>query len=388
MAALDDLVEDLAGLMGASCILEDPDLRLLGFSDQRDVDVVRQRSILERGSSQEVRDWFYAHGILDAEGPLRTPADQTRGIVSRVCVPVRHLGRLQGFFWVLDADGAIDEARWPEAAPIAEEAGALLSLAERRQARRDAVYREVVEGGPSVAGPAAVELAGAAGLRVDESVVVALVERADLATQLASRPSRGGMLWVRESGGLCAAIVRDGILDPPMTLREVLTALGLSRRVPELDRTTLIGIGPLVPTLDDLADARSGALVALRVARESGDHVTSWEQLGPLTLLGIARDADLARALMPVSVRKFLEMSPESLVETAHVYLEEAANVVRTATRLGLHRQTVYHRLDAIERATGIDLATGGGRLTLHLALELAPYVSAHKRVPDSPTEP
>jgi hypothetical protein len=37
----------------------------------------------------------------------------------------------------------------------------------------------------------------------------------------------------------------------------------------------------------------------------------------------------------------------------------------------------VYHRLDAIERATGIDLTTGGGRLTLHLALELAPYVSA-----------
>jgi DNA-binding PucR family transcriptional regulator len=94
-----------------------------------------------------------------------------------------------------------------------------------------------------------------------------------------------------------------------------------------------------------------------------------------LTLLGIARDADLARALVSDSVRTFLTTSPEPLVETARVYLEEAANVVRTATRLNLHRQTVYHRLDSIGQATGLDLATGADRLTLHLAVVLAPYV-------------
>ncbi|WP_236794824.1 CdaR family transcriptional regulator [Amycolatopsis sp. GM8] len=376
MGALDDLVEDLAAVMGGPCILEDPGFRLLGFSDQRDVDVVRQRSILERGSTQDVRDWFYSHGIGDAESPLRTPADDPRGIVSRVCIPVRHLGRLLGFFWLLDADGTIHESKWPEAAPFAEAAGALLSLAERRQAHRDALYRDVVEGGPRSARPAADELAGASGLRLDEPVVVALIDRPDLVTQLSSRPSRSGMLWARESGGLCAAIVRYG--GQPlrsMPLPEVLSALGLSRRMPELDQATFVGIGPVVPSLDDLDKARSGALVALRVARHSGSHVTVWDELGPLALLGIARDTDLARTLIPPAVAGFLSTGPEPLVETARIYLEEAASVARTATRLHLHRHTVYHRLKAIEHATSVDLDAGAGRLTLHLALELAPYV-------------
>jgi len=376
VGALDDLADDLASLMGAPCILEDPEFKLLAFSDQRDVDIVRQRSILERRSTQDVKDWFYSHGIREAEDPLRTPADPERGIVSRVCVPVRHLGRLQGFFWLLDANAEIEEVRWVESAPFANAAGALLHLAERRQDRRDALYREVVEGGPKVARPAAAELAAAAGLRMDEPVTIALVDRPDLSTQLSSRPHRSGMLWLRESGDLCAAIVKDdGTLRPSMQLPEVLAALGLSRRVSDLDRKTLIGIGPTVATLDYLSEARSGALVSLRVALHSGAQVTAWERLGPLALLGVAKDSDLARALVPRALSAFLVGGPEPLIETARIYVQEAANVKRTAAKLNLHRQTIYHRLEAIQRATGMDLARGDDRLTLHLALELAPYI-------------
>lgn len=376
VSALDDLVDDLAAAMGAPCILEDPDFRLLGFSDQRDVDPVRQRSILERGSTQEVRDWFYAHGIGESEQPLRTPAERSLGIVARVCVPVRHLGRLQGFFWILDPNSEIDTTRWGETLPFAEAAGALLSLAERRQAHRDALYREVVEGGHGVSRPAAVELAAAAGLRMDEPVRIAVIERPDLATQLSSRPSRSGMLWVRESGGLCAAIIRgDRANDPPTDLASVLIALGLARRVPDLDHRTLVGVGPAVLSLDDLADARSGALVSLRVGRHRSDPVTTWETLGPLTLLGVARDSDLARSLVSPRVRAFLEDGSPVLVDTARTYLQEAANVVRTASRLNVHRQTVYHRLEEIRKATDVDLSDGNSRLSLQLALEFAPFV-------------
>jgi hypothetical protein len=383
MSALDDLVDDLAAAMGAPCILEDPDFRLLGFSDQRDVDPVRQRSILERSSTPEVRDWFYAHGIGESEEPLRTPAEPSLGIVARVCVPVRHLGRLHGFFWLLDPNSEIDMIRWRETVPYAEAAGALLSLAERRQAHRDALYREVVEGGHPVSRAAAVELAAAAGLRMDEPVRIAVLERPDLATQLPSRPSRSGMLWVRESAGLCAAIIRDDRpQDPPTDLASVLSTLGLTRRVPDLDHRTIVGLGPAVSSLDDLADARAGALVSLRVGRHRSDPVTTWEGLGPLTLLGIARDADLARSLVAPRVRSFLEDGSTVLVETARIYLLEAANVVRTASHLNIHRQTVYHRLEQIRQATGIDLSDGSSRLRLHLALELAPFVLPKRGAP------
>ena len=376
MDALDDLVNDLAAAMGAPCILEDPGFRLLAFSDHRDVDPVRQRSILERRSTEEVRDWFYAHGIAESDQPLRTPAEPGLGIMSRLCVPVRHLGRLQGFFWLLDPSGDIDATRWAETQPFADAAGALLSLAERRQAHRDALYREGVEGGHRASRPAAVELAAAAGLRMDQPVRLAVVERPDLATQLPSRPSRSGLLWVREAAGSCAAILRaDQARSLPTDLAAVLGALGLARRVPELDDRTLVGIGPAVASLDHLAEARSGALVALRVGRHRSDPVTCWDGLGPLALLGIARDADLARSLVAPGLRAFLEEGSPTLVETARVHLQEAANVARTASRLGVHRQTVYHRLEQIEGAAGIDLADGDARLRLHLALEIAPFV-------------
>ncbi|GAA1943758.1 PucR family transcriptional regulator [Nocardioides hwasunensis] len=376
MSTLDDLVDDLAATLGAPCILEDPDFRLLGFSDQRDVDQVRQRSILEKGSTPEVRTWFRSHGIGEAERPLRTPADAELGIVSRICVPVRHLGRLQGFFWLLDAHGEIAESRWEEARPYAESAGALLSLAERRQARRDASYRDVVEGGPDASRSAASELAGAAGLAPDEPVRVALVQRPDLARQLPSRPSRGGMVWIRESAEVCAAVVRaEPLTNASVDVPSVLAGLGLSRRVPDLDLRTIVGIGPVVPAIDDLADARSGALVALRVGRQTGTSLTTWERLGPLRLLGVARDADLARSLVPADVATFLHGAQPALVETVRTYLQEAASATRTASHLGVHRQTVYHRLEQVERATGIDLSSGTGRLELQLALELAPFV-------------
>src|SRR6478609_1970148 len=145
MGALDDLVDDMAGLMGAPCTLEDPSFQLLGFSGQREVDLVRQRSILERGSSQDVQDWFNAYGIREATAPVRTPADQESGIVSRLCVPARHLGRVQAYFWLLDPDHEVSVDTYPDAMRIAETTGALLGLAERKQAHRDALYRSLIE---------------------------------------------------------------------------------------------------------------------------------------------------------------------------------------------------------------------------------------------------
>jgi DNA-binding PucR family transcriptional regulator len=100
-----------------------------------------------------------------------------------------------------------------------------------------------------------------------------------------------------------------------------------------------------------------------------------WSGLGPLGLLGVARDDDLARTLLTPRLRRFLDEAPGPLVETARVYLDEAGSVARAAGLLSVHRQTVYHRLAQIEHLTGCDLSTGEDRLRLHLALRLAPYL-------------
>lgn len=375
MSVLDDLVDDMAGLMGAPCTLEDPSFQLLGFSGQREVDLVRQRSILERGSSQDVQDWFTAHGIRESIEPVRTPADDQLEIVSRLCVPARHHGRVQGYFWLLDPDHRIGSHTYPDAMRIAETAGALLGLAERKQAHRDELYRSVIEDRSDSAREASAELANAAGLRMDEPVTCVLVRRPGLPQQLASRPTRAGTLWVREDDAVSAVVLKADLVPQAGGLDELLASIGLGRRVASLDGETTVGVGPTVRSLDELARARTGATVAFRVARHQGSgSFVCWRDLGPLALLGVARDRDLRWAAIPDDLARFLQ-EPGALVTTAATYLDEAGSVARTAERLRVHRQTIYHRLAQVEEATGLSLDRGEHRLRLHLALRLIDHV-------------
>ncbi|TNM50190.1 hypothetical protein FHP29_00710 [Nocardioides albidus] len=380
MSSLDDLVEEMARLTDAPCTLEDPDFRLIGFSDHRGDDVVdsiRQRSILQRRSSDDVRAWFRGQGIEDSIGPLRTPADEKLGIVARLCVPARHLDRVHGYFWLIDPEGRIPESTWPEAARIAESAARLLNVAERRQAHRDALFRELVEGGRLAARDSAVDLAHAGGLDLQEPVTCVLLERPELLDQVASRPSRPGVVWVRSAPGVACAVVRAALLDPAADLDGLLGTLGLGRRIDSLDRVTRAATGPVVAGVDELAAAHRGALVSLRIARTaSAGSVVRWESLGPLALLGVTRDDDLAAAVIDARVRTFLASSAPEVLDTVRVWLDEAGSASRTAARMAVHRQTVYHRLGQVEQATGYDLARGQDRLRLHLALELAPYLA------------
>lgn len=380
MSSLDDLVEDMARLTDAPCTLEDPDFRLIGFSDHHGDDVVdsiRQRSILQRRSSDDVRAWFRGQGIEDSPGPLRTPADPELGIVARLCVPARHLDRVHGYFWLIDPDGRIAEATWPEAARIAESAARLLNVAERRQAHRDALFRELVEGGRLAARESAVDLAQAGGLDLQEPITCVLLERPELLDQVASRPSRTGVVWVRSSPGVACAVTRADLVEPAAGLTDLLAALGLGRRVDSLDRVTRAATGPTVAGIDALAAAHRGARVSLRVARtaEPGT-VVRWESLGPLALLGVTRDDDLEAAVIDPPVRTFLAAAAPDVLDTVRVWLDEAGSAGRTAARLAVHRQTVYHRIGQVEQATGYDLGRGADRLRLHLALELAPYLT------------
>ncbi|QSR25770.1 hypothetical protein CFH99_09065 [Nocardioides aromaticivorans] len=388
MTTLDDLTEEMARLTDAPCTLEDPEFRLIAFSDHRTddaVDSIRQRSILQRHSSEDVRAWFRGQGIEDSEGPLRTPADTELGIVARLCVPARHLGRVQGYFWLLDPDGRIDPATWPEAGRIAESAAHLLNVAERRQARRDALFRELVEGGRLAARESAADLADAAGLDLREPLACVLVDRPELADQVASRPARSGVVWAR-TGDAVAAVVRARLVADSSGgagsggttgTDALLTALGIGRRLDSLDSVTRAAVGPVVPDIDSLATTFRGARVGLRVARtRPPGEVVRWSSLGPLALLGVARDDDLAAAVVEPAVQRFLATATPDVVATLQVWLDEAGSASRTAERLSVHRQTVYHRLAQVEQATGHDLSRGRDRLRLHLAVELAPFLA------------
>jgi len=59
-------------------------------------------------------------------------------------------------------------------------------------------------------------------------------------------------------------------------------------------------------------------------------------------------------------VARLLEAGGPELLRTARAYLDEAGSAQRTAQSLGIHRQTLYHRLERIERLSGLSLDSGG----------------------------
>lgn len=138
-----------------------------------------------------------------------------------MCVPARHLGRVHGYFWLLESPRSVDRNLWPEAVVIADTAASLLNLVEHRQARRDGLYREVVEGPSHLARRSAIELAAAAGTDVRSAVACVLVHRPDLAEQIASRPARRGVVWAREDD-VAAAVVRAELLESAADLAGLL----------------------------------------------------------------------------------------------------------------------------------------------------------------------
>ncbi|WP_433274113.1 PucR family transcriptional regulator [Actinosynnema sp. CS-041913] len=84
-----------------------------------------------------------------------------------------------------------------------------------------------------------------------------------------------------------------------------------------------------------------------------------WSELGAYRLLlGAPPDGVLAGL-------------SDVLLRTLEVYLDSGCDARATADALHLHRTSLYYRLGRIAAVTGRDLADGGARLELHLALKL-----------------
>lgn len=385
---LDELVEDMAAALGAPCVLEDADFRLVGYAAQEGVDEVRRRSILERRSTPEVKAWFHAHGIREATAPVRTPADPGLGISARLCVPARHLNRVHGYFWLIDPDDTISEERWPEAMRIAATAGLLLSRAGRQRLRLEAHLADLLHGDLDSARQAGDELVALARLDPAQPVACVVVHGGEEDLELCARRGRDPAVWVRERPGEWVVLVPAVRLEGTGRGTGSGTGTGSGRPAGLLGRLTAaqavqpalatrlaFGVGPAVPVVVELADSWRAARLALRVARRRGDREAAWEELGALRLLGHLGPADLRQAVFSDRVGRFALDGDPVLVETATAYLDLAGSVARTAERLAVHRQSLYHRLRRVEEATGLRLADGDDRLTLHLALRMAPYV-------------
>jgi hypothetical protein len=367
---LQDVVDEVARLLGAPATLEDTDFTLLAFAahpldDGTAMDAVRTHSILGRGSTPATRRWFEDLGIARAEGPLRTPADPAAGILTRLLLPVRHDGRTLGYLWLLDggrtdpaddADPALAAAR-----ELAARAGQLLA---RRREDDDLASALAAALGGSPADPAADPARAGA-------VLGARFAGGPLSL-VALRPAGGalpregrlpaGAAVLEDAGGRPEVAVA---VRPPRPADPRTAASAAAPLLARLPAGSTAGVSDPATAAADLpgrwAQARAAAAVAAAVPALA--PVAAWAGLGGWRAAAALPAPDPAVAPL---------LAEPALAATAEAYLDAAGSVARTSAALGIHRQTLYSRLARITALTGLDLADGDTRLLVHASLRRA----------------
>lgn len=350
-----ELIDEVSARLGTPATLEGRDFALIAFgahdsADDRVMDPVRTRSILHRRSSVEVRAWFERFGIARARGPVRIPPDPAAGVrTGRICLPARHHGVVYGYIWLVD-DGALEltDVRLADAQATAERIGSLLARSAGLGGRLGALLHTLLTSPQREA--AAGELTEALGpAGTGPLTMVAALPWND------GTPALPGALALCPLEGTLAALVR------PASARAVAGRLS----GPE----TAVGIGADRAVAAELPAAWREALGAARAARAEPalGPVASWNAIGPYRLL-----TTLPPAAPDPAVAPLLAPAHRELARTAEIFLDQAGSPARTATALGIHRQTLYYRLTRVEALTGLDLADGEHRLLLHLALKAA----------------
>nr|WP_079124950.1 helix-turn-helix domain-containing protein [Streptomyces lushanensis] len=224
----------------------------------------------------------------------------------------------------------------------------------------------VARGGSASAGPAADDSEQADDEQSARTPADGPAGRAARSRAVAGWADGGGFGGVVEPGGVPEAVALLVRLRSGDALAPVLEAVG---RLCE-GAGPVVAAGACVPRrgLAELPDAWQEAVAAARaaLAEPRFGPVAEWSAIGPYRLL---------TALPPgpdPAVRLLLAPAHAELARTAEVFLDRAGQAGRTASALGIHRQTLYYRLSRVEQLTGLDLDSGEDRLLLHMALKAA----------------
>ncbi|MGC5362892.1 PucR family transcriptional regulator [Streptomyces sp. DT24] len=372
-----ELVDEISGLLGAPATLENRDFGLVAFGahdsdDDTAMDPVRTRSILTRRSTPAVRAWFEGFGITRATGPVRIPATPEAGVYrSRICLPARHRGVVLGYVWLLDAEPGPTEARLDAAMEVAARIGALLSEEARAGTDLSREFGAVLTAAHGWQRDMAVAaLRTALGADADGlHTLVGIGPWAGEAPSARTVTSAAALATVAsDSGDLSLAVLvrlrSPDVLDPAVTAADRLRALA--------GPAATAGIAAPRRGLSELTASWHEASAAARAAHAETRYgpVADWASIGPYRLL-TALPA-LPDAAPDHAVRTLLSPPHTELARTAEVFLDCAGQASRTATELGIHRQTLYYRLSRVEQLTGLDLNDGEDRLLLHMALKRA----------------
>jgi sugar diacid utilization regulator len=210
--------------------------------------------------------------------------------------------------------------------------------------------------------PEGARRAFAAGFEADADYLVAAVgvqpaaplevtDSLHAACERLALPGRRPLLVARRGAHTVVVAASARLADVHQLLASVASAMKAANGC-----STVAGVGGPCRGVSQLPQACEAALFALRCARRAGG-VVIFDDLGVIEYLTVSADPTargLARRLSdPLAAEQ--ERRGNALIRTFSTYLDCDMNVVRTAATLGLHPNTIRHRLDRIDSLTGLD---------------------------------
>jgi hypothetical protein len=378
------LVDDLAAELEVAVTLVDIEERHIAHSAHSEgaVDDVRRMGIMHRRLEPDVRAWFEQWGYREATLPVRTPADETLGILERWCVHVRIRGFSLGYLWLIPSREITEDELGP-AVEAGDQIAALLYRSRLFRLVDNDLLRLLLVTSADDDGQAAEMLARGEYTHTGPVVALAIApeegelgasERSDLTFALqraAEQASPGrvlaGMLW--DVGVLLAPLRGEGELGYARHLAE--KARRLARNV-NPDLKIAIGIGGAAQ-VKRASQSYAEAQRALRMVLAMPDlgPIVAWDDLGVFRALSLLPPDEVEQEVIDPRVLALL--SDEQLAETAEAFLDLAGDVQKTAAHLFVHRTTLYQRLDRIDALYELDLRRSGDhRLITHLGLKVS----------------
>jgi hypothetical protein len=377
MMNFQDVVDELAGSLGRSILMGDPNHRLIAASAQgKDIDHMRAMNVFQREAPPEQKQYFESLQLGDAHQPVTVPLGHLGGL-DRLAVPVRDNERLLATFWLIVGEqpplrgsdyAAIEAAvsvtrellttRPTEREPGTSDEifGSLLSpdSTERRNAFDEAIARRRLERGEQTVVYA-----------VDISTEVGSLDRLAFARRLtAVRTASISYIGERKDRLLFVGRASD------MAESEALIKLEAATRAITVNAIGTAHHNRLAPDLADAADqAEMAAGIVMAVPQLGG-----FGDIGALgvwaLLASVAGDRTALQVFSPAAYTLCTE-GDETQRHTIEVYLDSACHVSDVCEQLHIHRATLYYRLDRMPQVVKDALDDGSQRSALHMCLKL-----------------
>lgn len=193
------------------------------------------------------------------------------------------------------------------------------------------------------------------------------------------------VLPVRGSEGVLLAIAVPPSHDPATVLPRVKSAL-VSGLVRLGDEQSIAGISSVTSHGQLRRAYREAREVARCIDRFAGQdtRAVGCDELGPARLLVANSDEHSVRLFLHDVLGPLLAgtEAQDGLLRTLAAYFDSGRSIRETAGLLGVHENTVRHRLGRVHELTGLDVAgSSQDQLTVHTAL-LVLRLQGHRAVP------